>query len=1010
MISQSSLFFLGFIYLGSLFFLAYLSERGFIPKKILDHPVVFVLSLGVYAGSWTIYGALGFAHESGYNYITFYLGFSIAYFIAPMLLSPLFRLAKNYQLNSLADLITFRYRSPMLGKVVTILMIIAITPLLASQIQAVSTSIQHITQDSTKDELAIVFCIFITIFTIVFGAQHFNDKEKKHDGLVLAMAVESLFKLVAMLIIAGFCIFTVFDSPDNMDTWLKENPEQIKAMYQPMINGNWSSLLLIFFAAAFTMPHMYHLAFSENNNIKHFYKASWGLPLYLLLMALCIPPILWAGEKLFANEVIAYDYLAINISIATESPSIALLTYIAGVSAASGIIIVSTLALASMSLNHLVLPITNTPTTGLYLYQWLQWQRYALITIIIAFSYLVYRIIDNHQTLSQLILLAFTASVNLFPAIFGTLFWKGANRFGVLSGLICGFGIWMISFYLPLLIQLDPLGLFRLLNIDISYIGIELQNRDWHFISLSAVIINFAAMFLVSFLTPTREDESFAAEQCSLDLFSRQRYRLLDINNAYEFKIRLRKPLGEDIAEQEVSRALKELGINYSESRPFLLQRLRNRIEINLSRLLGTARAQEILDHYLPFRGNSAETEDIYSLEGRLEEYQSRLTGLAAELNNLRKFHRQTLIDLPIGVCAIAPDDEIVTWNHALETITGLSGQDTTGTYLHLLPSPWGSLLKEFRLSLDTHWHRKKITIEEETRWLNLHKANISDANQASQDTLDSSTAGLAILVEDMTQLMKLEAKLTHSERLASIGRMAAGIAHEIGNPVTGIDCLAQNLLYDAKEIDSQRFAQESHENLEEIRLQAKRITTIVQSLMSFSRAGDTDRENVPVNIHHCIEEAIKLLKLGDKASQLSIENQSHNSHLALGDEQLIIQIFINLIGNAIDASETESEILIRSQVLGSYIQISIVDQGAGIPEALLATIFEPFVTTKDPGKGTGLGLALVHSIIEDHNGTITIENWSRINNETKEKVSGTQVNIKLPTYLSTHDIRQHEI
>lgn len=1005
MISQSSLFLIGLCYLGSLFLLAYATERGFIPKKIIDHPLVFVLSLGVYAGSWTIFGAVGFAYESGYNYLTFYLGLSAAYFLSPVLLAPLFRLAKSYQLNSLADVFAFRYRSPFLGKLITIFMIIAITPILAAQIQSVSSSIQYITNDGTKEQLAIIFCIFITLFTIIFGSQHFNDKDKKHDGLVIAIAFESLFKLVAMLIIAAFCIYVVFDDHKALETWLRNNPKNIEAMYQPLINGNWSSLILIFFAASFSMPHMYHMAFTENNKQKSLYTASWGLPIYLLLMAICIPPILWAGKKLFASEQLTYDYVVIGISHITDTPFIGVLAYLAGISAASGIIIVSTLALATMSLNHLVIPRITTPSTGVYLYAWLRWQRYALIAIIIAASYLVYRVIDNQQTLSQLILLAYTASVQFLPAMFGVLFWRGANRQGVLLGLIVGFGIWLLTFYLPLLIELDPLGFFNFIGVEISYIGIQLNNRNWHFLTIASVIINFGVMFIVSLLTPTREEEAVAAEQCGQDLFARQRYRQLAIESAYEFKIRLSKPLGEQVAEQEVSTAMQELGLTRNENRPFVLQKLRNRIETNLSRLLGPSRAQEILSEHIPFRGELAETEDLYSMEGRLEEYQYRLTGLAAELNSLRKFHRQTLIDLPIGVCALSQDDEIVTWNHAIEEITKLNSQEVMGASVRNIPHPWGSLFKEFSLSTDTHWHRKKIIINGETRWLNLHKANISESDSNKKDKQNNPiNVGLALLVEDMSNILKLEAKLTHSERLASIGRMAAGIAHEIGNPVTGIDCLAQNLLYDIKNTTDQQLPSDGEEMLEEIRLQTKRISSIVQSLMGFSRAGKTDRENVPVNIHYCVEEAKKLLQLGTHERNISIDNQTLPSHLVLGDEQLLIQIFINLIANAIDASPAGNSIIIRSQPTGSKIFISVIDHGEGVPEAILPTIFEPFVTTKDPGKGTGLGLALVHSIIEDHGGVISIENWSRIDAATQSKISGAQVNIKIPAYHAQQD------
>src|SRR5690606_3603571 len=142
------------------------------------------------------------------------------------------------------------------------------------------------------------------------------------------------------------------------------------------------------------------------------------------------------------------------------------------------------------------------------------------------------------------------------------------------------------------------LGFFNFIGVEISYIGIQLNNRNWHFLTIASVMINFGVMFIVSLLTPTREEEAVAAEQCGQDLFARQRYRQLAIESAYEFKIRLSKPLGEQVAEQEVSTAMQELGLTRNENRPFVLQKLRNRIETNLSRLLGPSRAQEILSEH----------------------------------------------------------------------------------------------------------------------------------------------------------------------------------------------------------------------------------------------------------------------------------------------------------------------------------------------------------------------------------------------------------------------------
>src|SRR5690606_27227312 len=180
-------------------------------------------------------------------------------------------------------------------------------------------------------------------------------------------------------------------------------------------------------------------------------------------------------------------------------------------------------------------------------------------------------------------------------------------------------------------------------------------------------------------------------------------------------------------------------------------------------------------------------TEDIHFIENRLEEYHSRLTGLAAELDALRRYHRQTLQDLPMGVCSLAKDQEVLMWNRALEELTGIAALQVVGSRLTTIDEPWRSLLTEFIQQPDEHLHKQRLSLDGDTRWLNLHKAAIDEP-------LAPGNSGLVLLIEDLTETQVLEDRLVHSERLASIGRLAAGVAHEIGNPITGIACLAQNL------------------------------------------------------------------------------------------------------------------------------------------------------------------------------------------------------------------------
>jgi signal transduction histidine kinase len=225
-----------------------------------------------------------------------------------------------------------------------------------------------------------------------------------------------------------------------------------------------------------------------------------------------------------------------------------------------------------------------------------------------------------------------------------------------------------------------------------------------------------------------------------------------------------------------------------------------------------------------------------------------------------------------------------------------------------------------------------------------------------------------------------------HNERLASIGRLAAGVAHEIGNPVTGIACLAQNLHYETE-------ADEIKTTADDIITQTERISSIVTSLVNFSHGGAQAPtvENSIFSIKQCVDEAIKLLSLDNDALVVRFDNCCDNSEV-LGDYQGLLQVFVNLLSNARDASKIDGYITIDCHTENDQVIIKTCDAGHGISSEQQEQIFEPFFTTKEPGKGTGLGLALVFSIIESHQGHISVR--SPINVDSN---SGTEFSIQLP-------------
>ncbi len=958
-------------YLGVLFLVAYAAERGLIGRRVLEHPLVYVLSLGVYATSWTYYGSVGLAAKSGYTFLTIYLGVTLAFLMAPILLNPILRLVREYQLTSLADLLAFRFRNPLTGFLVTVFMLIGILPYISLQIQAVVESIEVLTGDARTGILAPAFCVTLTVFAILFGARHITPREK-HEGLVAAIAFESAVKLIALLAVGAFAVFGVFGGFGAMQGWLDANPEALDRLYRPVSEGPWVTLLLLAFCAAFLLPRQFHMIFVENLNAGALRHAAWMFPLFLLLLNLPIVPVLWAGNALQLG--MSPDFYVLGITLDTEN-GLWLLTFIGGVSAASAMMIVTSLALASMALNHIILPIRFLSGDAQdNLYRWILWGKRALIAAIVAGGYGFFHVIDNNEGLVHLGLISFVAVAQLLPGVLALLLWRRANSAGFILGLLGGALVWFGVLITPLLINSDILTR----DVDLTALFHQGATSIWTVATFWSLAANTCLLVLGSLLTRSGDEEREAAEACSERGLTPLRGQVTD-GSPKQFEKQLARVIGPAAAEHEVGRALDELQMERSEQRPAELRLLRDRIERNLSGMLGPALAQMIVDNRLRLRERShtALADSIRYMEERLKDSHSRMRGVVAELDNLRRYHRQVLYELPLGVCALGPASEIIIWNLAMQIISGIDERAAVGKSLHALPSPWFEFLEDFVRSTDTHRYKQTLQTGELQRSINLHKAEIDMPDIGQQ----AETGGQVIIVEDRSELETLETSLAHSERLASIGRLAAGVAHEIGNPLTGITSIAQNLRH---ETDTGGVRQSA----DDVLIQTDRINDIVRTLLTFSHAeriGAEAYQQTP--LRHSIEEAVQLVGLSDAGNQIDWRIDCDAELTVEGDHQRLVQMFVNLLSNACDASAPGDPVEVACSHDMLHVTIRVIDKGSGVPEPLRERIFEPFFTTKSVGRGTGLGLPLVHGIVRDHHGDISVKSSSR----------GTEFVIRLP-------------
>lgn len=946
--SLAQIFTFSLFYLSILFGSAYATERGWLPKRITHSRFIRVISLGVFAGALSFYGALGFAANYGASYLLYYFGASAVFLLAPLLLNPIARIAFAHKLGSLADVFAFRYQRPWVGGVVSLFLLMGAIPLLALQIQAIAYTVHLINQEISRDGLAMIFCATMAVFAILFGARHASTRDK-HEGLVMALGLESIVKLIAFIAVATYAVYSVFGSVSNLNDWLLTNQPLQAHIERELSEGSSRMMLLTFFAGAVAMPHMFHILLTENDDAGVIRSARWGFPLYMMLLSLCVAPIFWAAEFLGLNS--PAEFFAISLGIATNNEAMTLLAFIGGFAACSGVLIVLTLALATMSLNHLVLPLYQVSADRDF-FSFLLNTRRALISGIILLAYCLYNLFSEQQNLMSLGLVSFVAVLQFLPGLVGAFYWRDANSYGLLAGLLAGFLFWGAMLFFPLLTDIVYSNLFGTQHL------FSPDPDIWFITSVTSLTANTLAYIIFSRLNVASHAEQVAAAECMRDSPILPYQGELGVNSVSEIRYQIAQAIGEPAAIAQVDLGLNDLTLLESEQRPFALVQLRNQIESNLTSIVGQTIAHRVFARYLPFRQSKpgqASIESLGSREYRFELHQPYLTGLAAELDNLRRYHRQLLQDLPAAVCALDGGGRILTWNKAMVELTHIEAESVLDYPFQMLPGHWVDLLDQFIQAAEANRRKAEVRTPEQSLTLNLHK-ELTD------------TGDILIVIENITEEQSLERQVMHNHRLAAIGQLAAGVAHEVGNPITGIACLAQNIPI---ETEDPELLEISRQILE----QTDRISSILNSLINFAHRGSEVMPQMePVKLKQCIDEAIYLLSLSNDTKNIKFTNRVESDLYVPGDSQRLLQVFVNILSNARDASPLKSEVFVSADAAPERILIRVTDQGHGIREEERDAIFEPFYTTKDPGQGTGLGLAIVTTIIQEHQGKITAE------------------------------------
>ncbi len=959
-----------------------------VPEK--GRPIVYALSLAIYCTSWTYFGSVGLASERGLEFTAIYIGPILVFTLGMPLLKRIIALAKSEKLTSGADFIAARYgKNPVVGMLVTLICLAGTIPYIALQLKAVSSSVSAMVDPSAYGigtgnlyfiDLPLVVTLSLACFAIIFGTRH-TDATEHQDGLILAIAMESVVKLVAFWTLGLYVVYFLFDGP--FDLWAKamETPQVVEALSYRTPLSRWILLTALSAFAIIMLPRQFHVTVVENRTPKELRLAGILLPLYLIAINVFVLPAAMAGVMLF-NGTGDADLYVLSLPLHGQMGFVSMVTFLGGFSAATAMAIVASVALSIMVSNDIVLPI--------FLRQHLMAQprqrqdsartllriRRTAIFLVMLLSYIYYRSADSSNGLASIGLLAFSAIAQIAPSLLGGLFWRRANGRGAIAGLGTGLFVWGYLLFLPSLGTQDNSALATAVLSFLFPGAAMFSGADADpFVNATilSLLINCAA-----FVAGTLSRNARPVERIQAGIFIKRQPRAQLAARGWKTRVSVgdlkaatTRYLGAERMQRSYQSYEQNTGRKLSDDSPADMAFIHFSEQL-LGSAIGSSSARLVLSLILQ-KAEDSSADTVWLLDQASEALQYNQDMLQTALsqmdqgiavfdstNRLSIWNRRfrSLLDLPEHVGQVG---------FALSDIIAILSQrgDVAPEHQSQVIRNFQKLDKPFQLVLAGGGRIIEVrcnampdsgivaTFTDITSQMAADTA-LKQANETLEQRVGERTV-------ELTRVNHALAEARAAAEEANIGktRFFAAAGHDILQPLNAARLYSSSLVEQLGDSDKRAMVRNIDSALESVEtilgavLDISRLDTGAMKPRLASVPLQTLLERIETDFAPIARE--KQLKLVVMPSSLRVRS----------DPNLLRRLVQNLVSNAIKYTPS-GRVLVGARRQGNDVIIQVMDSGIGIPSSKFRTVFKEFARLDEGIKtasGLGLGLSIVDRI-----------------------------------------------